>query len=77
MLGKGRETGAVMLCDVCQTEIDGHGLVLFKFNGQALAHVMVVHPACEQSQVVTMLMPSHRSMPLGLYLEQVLERVSI
>jgi hypothetical protein len=77
MLANTRATGATLVCDACQTEISGHGQVFFKFDGKATTTVLVVHAACEQSRIVTMLMPEHRSVPLGLYLEQLLERVSV
>ena len=77
MLAKSRDWGPVLLCDACQTEIVALGKVLWKFNGKPSSNVLIVHDHCEQSSIVDMLLPSHHKQPLNLYLECLLEKISV
>lgn len=78
MLAKSKERGPVILCDACQTEITALGQVLWKFDGKQSTSVMIVHDHCEESSLVKMLLPrEYHKQPLNIYLECLLEKISI
>jgi hypothetical protein len=78
MLAKSKERGPVLLCDNCQTEITALGQALWKFDGQTIRSVLVVHDHCEESSLVKMLMPrGYHTQPLAGYLECLLEKLSV
>jgi hypothetical protein len=79
MLGRIRDQGGVVLCDVCDAGIrDNTGVVILKKDGPPQAAVLTVHKRCESSEVVRFFYPhSYRQQPLGQFLEGILEAISV
>jgi hypothetical protein len=79
MLGRIRDKGPILLCDVCQQPMtDQAARVLWEIDGPPTQSVWVIHDRCEASEMVRFFLKQrYRQMRLGAYLEQILEGISV